>query len=217
MAAEGAPEWSIAAAGHQTAGRGRLGRTWEDKPGHALMCSLVLRPTALDPQNGGWIPLMAGVALAEACRSLTGADIRCKWPNDLLLDGAKLGGILVESQVVDERLTVAVVGTGLNLAAPEGIEGAAGLGTDVDPEPLLIAYLRELVGFYRPADAGFASAVSARWQAMSATIGRDVRAITLDGREIRGRATDLGPHGGLILETEIGPVTVSSGEVEHLG
>ncbi len=217
MAADGAHEWSIAAAGHQTAGRGRLGRTWEDEPGSALMCSLVLRPTALDPQNGGWIPLMAGAALAQACRSLTGADIRCKWPNDLLLDGAKLGGVLVESQVVDERLTVAVVGTGLNLAAPEGVEGAGGLGTDVDPEALLIAYLRELVGLYHPAGAGFGSAVSERWHALSATIGRDVRAKTLGGREIRGTATGLDPHGGLVLETDIGPVSVSFGEVEHLG
>ena len=216
MAAGGAPEWSIAAAGHQRAGRGRLGRTWEDEPGSALMCSLVLRPTALDPEDGGWIPLLAGVALAGACRSLTGADIRCKWPNDLLLDGAKLAGILVESQVVDERLTVAVVGTGLNLEAPVGVEGAVGLGADVDPELLLIAYLRELVALYHPAAAGFGSAVSARWQALSATIGRDVRAITLDGREIRGTATGLDPHGGLILQTQIGPVSVSSGEVEHL-
>ena len=216
MAADGAPEWSIAAAGHQTAGRGRLGRTWEDQPGSALMCSLVLRPTALDPQDGGWIPLMAGAALAQACRSLTGADIRCKWPNDLLLGGAKVGGILVESLAVDDRLSVAVVGMGLNLASPAGIEGAAGLGVDVDPEALLTAYIRELVDLYRPESSGFIGEVSESWKALSATLGRHVRAITLDGREIGGIATGLGSHGGLIVGAEGGPVEVTSAQILHL-
>ncbi|MEA2579760.1 MAG: BirA family transcriptional regulator [Actinomycetota bacterium] len=217
MAAEGFPEWSIAAAGHQTAGRGRLGRTWEDEPGSSLMCSVVLRPAGVAPEQGGWLSLMAGVALAEGARTLTGRDIRCKWPNDLLLDGAKVGGILVESQVFDGRLAVAIVGTGVNLKEPEGIAGAAGLGGEVDPEALLIAYLRALVDLYHPNDAGFADAISERWRSLSATIGSDVGATTVDGREVRGTATDLDPRGGLILATELGPVTVTSGEVEHLG
>jgi BirA family biotin operon repressor/biotin-[acetyl-CoA-carboxylase] ligase len=217
MAAEGLPEWSIAAAGHQTAGRGRLGRTWEDKPGSSLMCSVVLRPAGLAPEQGGWIPLMAGVALADACRSAARRDIRCKWPNDLLLDGAKVGGVLVESQVVDGRLEVAVVGTGVNLEEPEGIEGAAGLGADVDPEALLTAYLRGLIDLYHPVHAGFTEGISERWRSVSATIGKDVQATTVDGRVVRGTATGLDLHGGLIVATELGPVTVASGEVEHLG
>ena len=217
MAAEGAPEWSIAAAGHQTAGRGRLGRTWEDRPGHALMWSVLLRPSALAAEDAGLVPLMAGVALAGACRSITGLDVRCKWPNDLQLDGAKVGGILVESRVAGRRLEVAVVGSGLNLEPPEGVEGAGGLGAGVDPEALLTAYLRELVALYDRASAGDPGAVTNGWRALSATLGRDVGATTLDGRMVQGMAVDLDARGGLIVETSGGPVTVAFGEVEHLG
>jgi BirA family biotin operon repressor/biotin-[acetyl-CoA-carboxylase] ligase len=128
-----------------------------------------------------------------------------------------VGGILVESQVLDGQLAVAIVGTGVNLKEPEGMEGAAGLGADVDPGALLIAYLRGLVDLYHSHDAGFADVVSERWRSVSATIGSDVRATTVDGRVIRGTATDLDPHGGLILATDLGTVTVTSGEVEHLG
>jgi BirA family transcriptional regulator, biotin operon repressor / biotin---[acetyl-CoA-carboxylase] ligase len=216
MAAEGAPEWSIAAAGHQTTGRGRLGRTWRDEPGRSLMCSLTLRPVVLAPADAGWIPLMAGVALADAARVTTGRDVRCKWPNDLLVEGAKVGGILVESQVVDGRIDVAVVGSGVNLEAPDGVAGSGGLGAGVDPEALLIAYLRELVGLYHPGEPGFADAVSGRWRAVSATIGLDVAATTLAGKDVRGRATGLDGFGGLVVLTSSGSETVAFGEVEHL-
>jgi BirA family biotin operon repressor/biotin-[acetyl-CoA-carboxylase] ligase len=215
MAAEGAPEWSIAAAGHQTAGRGRLGRTWDDRPGRSLMCSLVLRPVFLDPDHGGWIPLLAGVSLAEACREVTGLDVRCKWPNDLLVGAGKVAGVLVESQVADGKIAVAVVGTGLNLEAPD-IQGAAGIGADADPEAILTAYLREMAGCYRAA-GGIAEGVRDRWLAMSATIGREVLAATVDGRDVRGIATGLDDRGGLIVETPDGPTSVGSGEVAHLG
>jgi BirA family biotin operon repressor/biotin-[acetyl-CoA-carboxylase] ligase len=216
MAADGAPEWSIAAAGHQTAGKGRLGRTWEDEPGRSLMCSLILRPVVLAPSDAGWIPLMAGVALAAAAHAVTGLDVLCKWPNDLLVDGSKVGGILVESKVADGRIGVAVVGSGVNLEAPEGVAGSAELGVGVDPEALLTSYLRELVGLYHPGSTGFADAVSGRWRSVSATIGRDVAATTLDGKDVRGTATGLDAYGGLVVQTASGPETVAFGEVQHL-
>ena len=98
MAEAGAPEWTLVAAGHQTAGRGRLGRTWMDRAGAALMFSFVVRPP-LEPERAGLIPLLAGAAMAAAIRDVAGADVRCKWPNDLLVGDAKVGGILVESSV----------------------------------------------------------------------------------------------------------------------
>jgi BirA family biotin operon repressor/biotin-[acetyl-CoA-carboxylase] ligase len=217
MAAEGAPEWSIAAAGHQTAGRGRLDRTWEDRAGRALMCSLVLRPVALSPRDAGLLSLMAGVALAQACRSVSEAPVLCKWPNDLLLGGAKVGGVLAESRVVHDRLDVVVVGTGVNLEAPQGVEGAAGIGPEVDVEALLTAYLRRLVDLYDPGNPGFPDAVRAAWRGLSATLGKQVRATTASGSRVDGAAIDVDPRGGLIIETAEGPVTVAHGEVTHLG
>ena len=96
MAEAGAPEWTLVAAGHQTAGRGRLGRTWTDRAGAALMFSFVVRPS-LEPERAGLIPLLAGAAMAAAIRDVAGVDVRCKWPNDLLVGDSKVGGILVES------------------------------------------------------------------------------------------------------------------------
>ncbi|MGH2652065.1 MAG: biotin--[acetyl-CoA-carboxylase] ligase, partial [Actinomycetota bacterium] len=96
LAEEGAPEWTLVAAAHQTEGRGRLDRRWIDEPGRALMFSMVLRPD-LRPERGGLIPLLAGWALAVACREVAGVEARCKWPNDLLVGEGKAGGILVES------------------------------------------------------------------------------------------------------------------------
>jgi BirA family transcriptional regulator, biotin operon repressor / biotin---[acetyl-CoA-carboxylase] ligase len=217
MALEGAPEWSIAAAGHQTAGKGRLGRVWRDEPGRSLMCSLLLRPTTIDPDDAGWIPLMAGAAWAEACRATAGAQVGCKWPNDLMIGRSKLGGILVETTVVDGRIEAAVVGAGLNLEAPADVEDATGLGSTADPEALLVAYLRAMSELYRPMEEGFADRVGERWTAVSATLGRDVRAVTSDRGEIDGVATGLDRGGALVIETVTGPVVVRSGEVQRLG
>ena len=84
LAKAGAPEWTLVAAGHQTEGRGRLGRTWVDEPGSALSVSFVLRPS-FDSNHVGVLPLWAGAAMAVAIRDLGGPDVRCKWPNDLVV------------------------------------------------------------------------------------------------------------------------------------
>ena len=91
MAAAGTPEWTLVAAGHQTQGRGRLGRTWLDEPGRALMFSFVLRPE-LDPGSGGLLTLLAGTALASASSELGDQRTACTWPNDLLVAGRKAAG-----------------------------------------------------------------------------------------------------------------------------
>src|SRR5438067_10339900 len=100
LAAKGEPEWSLVVAEHQTEGRGRLGRTWISEPGGSLLFSIVLRPN-LDPERGLLLTLLAGLAMAEACNAVTGADVRCKWPNDLLLGDRKVGGILAEARLRD--------------------------------------------------------------------------------------------------------------------
>ncbi len=186
----GAPDGLVVGADHQTAGRGRRGRTWESLPGTALLVSTVLRPV---PRL---VTLAAGVAAAEACEAVAGAPVRLKWPNDLLSgDGRKAGGIL--SELVGDA---AVVGLGLNLTwAPPG---AACLGPTVDRDALLAAYLEALD---RPGD------VLARYRARCATLGRRVR-VELPAETVEGLATDVDDDGWLVVDGR----EITVGDVVHL-
>ena len=182
-AARNLPIGSIVIADHQTAGRGRLERRWESPAGTALLVSFVLAPHRL-------LSLAAGVAAAEAC----GPDVRLKWPNDLLLDGRKLGGILVEA--TSQR---AVCGIGINLTwAPEG---AAMLG---ELREEVFARLRSKIDQWTVAPD---ESILERWRELSATLGRRVR---IDGAE--GLAEDLGPNGELIVDGR----AYVAGSVTHL-
>ncbi|HEY4888332.1 MAG TPA: biotin--[acetyl-CoA-carboxylase] ligase [Candidatus Dormibacteraeota bacterium] len=181
------PIGSVVVADHQTAGRGRLDRQWESPPGTALLVSFALRPNPL-------MSLAAGVAAAEAC----GSAVRLKWPNDLLLGAAKLGGILVETTP-----NKAICGIGINLTwAPPG---AAKLNQGRD---VLLGKLR--IELERWASAS-PEDVLARWRDLSDTLGRRVR-VELAGRVIEGMAEDIGSNGELIVDGA--PVTF--GSVIHL-
>jgi len=181
------PIGSIVVADHQTAGRGRLDRRWESPPGTALLVSFVLRPNPV-------LSLAAGVAAAQAC----GGGVRLKWPNDLLLNGAKVGGILVELTP-----TKAICGIGINLTwAPPG---AAKLSQDRDS---LLDRLRVELDRWAAADL---EEVITLWRALSDTLGRRVR-VDLGTNVIEGRAEDIGPGGELI----VGGVAVTFGSVTHL-
>src|SRR5271154_4837344 len=110
-AVAGAPEGVVLAAEEQTAGRGRMGRTWLSPPRAALTFSLLVRPETVSPARRGWLPLLARASVASAVRAATGVDARLKWPNDVLVGPAKLGGILAEA--VGDAV---VVGIGLNVS-----------------------------------------------------------------------------------------------------
>jgi len=178
---------SIVIANHQTAGRGRLERRWEAPPGTALLASFVLHPNPL-------LSLAAGVAAAEAC----GEAVRLKWPNDLLLAGLKLGGVLVEA-----KQGKAICGIGINLTwAPVG---AAKLDLPADE---LLDRLRERIEVWTAAPP---DTVLDRWRRLSATLGRRVR-LELSGKTTEGLAEDVGPNGELIVEG----VPFVAGSVTHL-
>ena len=214
LAEEGAPEWTLVAAGHQTEGRGRQGRSWQDRPGRALMCSFVLRP-ALPPRRAGLLTLLAGASLTEAARSL-GAHCGCKWPNDLMTPQGKAGGILAESAVDGDAVRHVVIGTGVNLAAaPPGVPGAAAL-PGVEAAPLLERYLRLFAARYAPAEEHFAAEVVAAARATSVTLGTRVEAARAGTEPVRGTAVDLDIEGGLVVDTGAGRVTVAFGEVAQL-
>ena len=181
--AQAMPIGSIVVADHQTAGRGRLERRWESPPGAALLVSFVLAPNPL-------LSLAAGVAAAEAC----GADVRLKWPNDLLLNGKKVGGILVET--TPDR---AVCGVGINLTwAPEG---AAMLD---QPREELLGRLQDRIEDWTSAPP---AVILRRWRELSATLGRRVR---IDSTE--GIAEDIGASGELIVDGR----PFVAGSVTHL-
>ncbi len=183
------PIGSVVLADHQTRGRGRLSHRWESPPGAALLVSFVIAPNPL-------LSLAAGVAAAEAC----GRGVRLKWPNDLLLDGRKLGGILVEASPAK-----AVCGIGINLTwAPEG---AAQLD---EPGDQLLDRLRNSIERWTSAPAG---EVIARWRELSDTIGKRVR-VELPDRNFEGTASDIDAAGNLIVDgtaISAGSVTVLSG------
>lgn len=181
------PIGSVVVADHQQAGRGRLGRRWAAPSGTALLASFVLRYLPL-------APLAAGVAAAEAC----GPGVRLKWPNDLLLEGRKLGGILVEAD--GPRC---LVGIGINLTwAPAG---AAQLGADRDE--LLDRLSRELERWWSAPSEEVLSA----WRARSDTLGRRVR-VEMGAETIEGLAEDVAGDGSLI----VGGRAVAAGDVTHL-
>jgi BirA family biotin operon repressor/biotin-[acetyl-CoA-carboxylase] ligase len=181
------PIGAIVVADHQTAGRGRLDRRWEAPEGTALLVSFVLPPSPI-------LSLAAGVAAAEAC----GPEVRLKWPNDLVADGRKLGGILIEASPAR-----AVCGVGVNLTwAPEG---AARLD---QPREELLARMIETINAWSLAPG---DKVITRWRELSATLGRRVR-IDLPGSSFEGMAEDIGAGGELIVDGR----PVSAGSVTHL-
>lgn len=223
LAEEGAPEWTVVAAGHQTAGRGRLGRTWMERPGRGLLLSVLLRP-AVAPERAPLLSLLAAARMAQACRSVAGVEVGCKWPNDLMAGDRKVGGVLAEAKVEGGAPRHVVIGTGLNLAMepedfPAEVRGSAtslaAEGGRVRPGPLVRAYLEGLREAPPPHADGFAAAVLAAYRPLCVTLGRAVRAVTPEGT-VEGVAADVDARGGLVVEAGGDPVSISYGEVLHL-
>ena len=202
LALAGAPHGTLVTAGEQSAGRGRQGRTWSAPPGRSLLMSLVLR----DPPT--LLPLAAAVAVADVC----GPAARIKWPNDVLLDGRKAAGILVEGRPFEGW---AVLGIGLNVAVrpddlPEELRDVAtGLGREpADVEPTLVELLAALER--RLGEDG--EATLAAWRERDALRGREIR---WNGGS--GVAAGVDASGQLVVELPGGGKTsLGAGEV-HLG
>ncbi len=223
LARQGAPDGLVAVADHQTAGRGRLDRRWESPPGANLLASVLLRPVC----DGSDVHLCAGalaLAGADACREVAGVEPALKWPNDLLLDGAKLAGVLAEAEFVGPSPVAVVVGIGINVAWP-GPDEARGTclefnrGSSAQPvdrrvllDHLLLA-LAPRCALLEAADGRQTLADEVRRRC--ATLGQEVRVI-LAGEELIGRASAIDDAGRLVVETALGPRPVSAGDVVHL-
>jgi BirA family transcriptional regulator, biotin operon repressor / biotin---[acetyl-CoA-carboxylase] ligase len=226
MAAAGAPEWTVLVAGHQTEGRGRLGRSWVAPPGTSLIVSVLLRPR-LDPATAPMLTLAAGLALAEACRSATGLDVGCKWPNDLVVGDRKLAGILAEASVEGGRLEHVVVGAGLNVLQrredfPAELQGSATSvaleGGVPDGGTILRGYLTRIRELYADRGAGVAERTRGPYVERCVTLGRTVSATISNGVEVLGTAEGITGSGELIVSDARSGVrhVIGSGEVTHL-
>lgn len=220
MAEAGAPEWTIVAAGHQSAGRGRLGRSWASLPGKSLLFSLVLRP-ALRVDRAGLVSLLAAAELARAA----GAGVAAKWPNDLVVEDRKVGGILPEAKLSGGRLRHLVLGIGVNVSMsreefPAELRARATslllAGAEGDAAALLARFLKGFRAAYRPAEDGFPADVLRRYRPVCSTLGRRVRATTTDALTVEGTAVDVDERGSLLIGVDGRQVAVAFGEVAHL-
>ncbi|MFL6089221.1 MAG: biotin--[acetyl-CoA-carboxylase] ligase [Aeromicrobium sp.] len=211
----GAAEGTVIVADHQTAGRGRLNRMWEAPPGSGLAMSILVRPAGLATEHWPWIPLTAGVAVADAVRGF-GLDPRLKWPNDVQVDGRKLAGLLVE-RVETADGPVAVIGIGLNVAMSADqlpiptATSLALLGLDVSRDNVLDAVLSALAEQYDRLLADPA-AVRANYVTACGTVGSAVQVSLPDGTTLEGRATDVDTHGRLVVDGQ----AVTAGDVIHV-
>lgn len=222
------PHLSLLLTTDQRAGRGRLDRTWTAPPGTALAVSVLLRVPRLPYASRGWIPLMAGAAMARAITAqMTGSEhtARVKWPNDVLVDGGKICGILAEVIATDPDAIV--VGTGVNTRMSSTdlpvttATSFAALGLECDEDRLLADYLTALDEQVTAlADAlGNASVAGIRGEieALCATVGQDVRVRMPDGSEIVGNARGIDEDGRLVVVDGAGVETpVSAGDVLHV-
>ena len=200
-AAAGAADHSVLMARHQTAGRGRLDRRWAAPAGSNLLVSLLFRDV---PEHPHQLTQRVALAAVEGCYEVAGVSPALKWPNDLLLDGGKLAGVLAQSGGTGPAYVV--VGIGLNVGwAPDG---AARLGDGYDPEVVLD---RMLAAYDRlPPD------ITDMYRASLATIGQSVR-VELAGSAVFGRALDVSSDGRLVVLDECGIThRFDTGDVIHL-
>jgi BirA family biotin operon repressor/biotin-[acetyl-CoA-carboxylase] ligase len=222
QARNGAAEGLVAVADHQTAGRGRLDRRWESPPGANLLASVLLRPGCL-ADDLHLCSAAVALAAADACTEVAAVDPVLKWPNDLLVGGSKLAGVLAEAEFHETRLRGVVVGIGLNVAWPGPPEAG---GTCLDeaggtPHPVdkgaLLDRLLEGLARRRPLldEAAGRRTLADEVRRRCATVGQRVR-VALPHEELTGLASAIDDAGHLVVETAAGRRSVSIGDVVHL-
>lgn len=213
----GEPEGLVVLAERQAAGRGRHGRVWQSPPGN-LYVSLLLRPHRPTTELAS-LSLVIGLSLADTLAELAAGRFRpqLKWPNDLLVDGAKLAGVLLETSLAGEAAPVVVAGMGVNITnSPTGTDYPAtclaALGVELTADALLQAFLLRFAADYAGwQEAGFA-ALRERWLARAQGLGETVR-VRVGQSLVEGRLASLDPAGRLVLETARGRRLLDAGEL----
>lgn len=213
----GAPEGLLVVADQQSGGRGRLGWHWLAPPGVSVLMSLLLRPT-FPPHRAPLLTLAAAVAVCEAIQAVGGVPARIRWPNDILLQGQKCGGILTEIEGETDRMAFAVLGIGLNANVrpdqlPDHLDATslfiARQGEPVSRVQLIRAILVHLEEGYQHLLAGRSATVVDRWRALSCGLGQTIEVVPPGGSAFCGLAEDIADDGAL-------QVRLSSGEVQRV-
>jgi BirA family biotin operon repressor/biotin-[acetyl-CoA-carboxylase] ligase len=214
-ATAGADQGWLIATDLQQAGRGRQGHAWITPPASALLLSLVLRPP-IDVVNK--LPLLVGLAVAGGIESTTRLSPDLKWPNDVLLDGKKLAGILIERPTGG----TVVIGMGINVnqardQLPEGAASLAlALGQPVEREALLAVILNDLGNAYERADREGVQWIVPAWRSRSSMLGQRISFVR-DSERVLGQALDLTDEGALVVATDDGRrLELIAGEVERI-
>lgn len=219
LAQAGAPEGTLVIADEQHAGRGRLNRLWWSPPNSSLLLSLLLRPP-VSLQQSQHLTMCAGLGATDAIEQITGLSVGLKWPNDLLINGKKMGGILTEVESAEGQVNFAIVGLGLNINMDAGTllsldapatSLSAEVGYSVDRLALLTALLRHWEDRYRRWLRG--ESPREAWAARLVTLGRRVR-VTVGNETWEGKAVGVNEEGALLLRQDDGTVkTLWAGDV----
>jgi BirA family biotin operon repressor/biotin-[acetyl-CoA-carboxylase] ligase len=226
MARKGGEEGEVIVANRQLRGKGRLGRTWLSPPGVNLYVSIILRPP-IAPRNAPFITLMAAVATAKATKGISGLQPRIKWPNDLLIGGKKIAGLLNEMEYREEKVDFVILGIGINInktaeMMPVNMRSVATslkeeLGYDISRVELLSTLLREVEGEYRAFLRGETERIICQWEELSQMVGTLVEMRSFH-EVIRGRVKGIGSDGSLLLSLPDGSHRrVIAGDISQLG
>jgi len=223
LAQEAAVEGTLVIAEKQTSGRGRWGRSWSSPANAGLWFSLILKP-ALPPQAIARVNLAGAVAVAKAVRKVTALKAYVKWPNDVLVKGKKICGILGESRISRDRIDLFVLGIGINVNMkrelfPEEIrDRATSISAELEEEISRVALLREVLEefekLYLSGQEDEFTSVLPEWRLLSSTLNKWVK-VTVGGKTFEGYVVDLGENGELVLHLPDDTyINISSGEVE---
>jgi len=226
LALKGAEEGVVVLAESQIKGKGRMGRPWESPAGLNIYLSLILRPRIV-PSKTPLITLMAAVACAEAIDKVTGLLPSIKWPNDLLLERKKLGGILTEADMELDRINFVVVGIGINVNMtralfPPSIKDTAtslqeALGREISRIALIQAVLQQMEQWYQRLAQGRGEEIRRRWKELSLVKGQAIEVTSL-GEVVRGTALDIDEDGALLVQTDTNTIKrVVAGDVTLKG
>lgn len=219
VAACGADEGTVVFSEHQTEGRGRLGRSWFGNPGENLAFSIVLRPkTNMESLN--LVPLFVGVAIAEAVEKSMKVQVECKWPNDLLVDGRKFCGILIESSMKQNQVEHIVVGVGVNvnqvsfpddfLTPPTSLRIVT--GQELDRAKLFRDILTSLEQNYLFVSSRGFQSILPHWLSRTTMINSRI-SVSHQGGVVSGVVKGITNDGGLILQTATAEQTLFAGDV----
>lgn len=216
----GATDGSLVVADRQTAGRGRLQRRWITEPGGALAVSLILHPSTVETAHLALFSPLAGLAVADGLAACCGLEAQIKWPNDVLLNGKKVCGVLAETSWQGDRAFGVVLGIGVNVA-PQAVPPAdvllfpaisveAAAGHPINRWQLLAAILDSVFAWRKK--LGSPSFIHA-WESRLAYKGKPIQIQMPDGK-LEGRLVGLDPQGGLMVQTAAGKLEiVTAGDV----